>query len=324
MELDVDIALGTPPALLAGGRITAPAFAIGGPLCGPRLRRRGWLAGLSTIAGADLALEACAPGARSFCRFEFPTAIARVCVVTPFPDARLAEPVERRLARAAGRTDAAPVPAIRVASRGKSFGTFRLLDDDDLAVAPGERCAIRGPARSGASPPMRRLDAREDHRSGTIEVDGARPGGPAEAGRARRAPGTVSQHFDPSPHSMARGTCPLAPRRVRGLRAAEADALRRADLGAGPRDGRRDARDHDRARARVGRTMIRMAHRMGVAREVADRVIFGVGGRIVERAAPGPFVDAPRHPRGRGVPGRLPGRSRRAEGRDGPGAGPHR
>jgi ABC-type polar amino acid transport system ATPase subunit len=44
-------------------------------------------------------------------------------------------------------------------------------------------------------------------------------------------------------------------------------------------------------------TMLVVTHEMGFARQVADRVVFMVGGEIVETAAPEPFFGAPQNPR---------------------------
>jgi len=46
-------------------------------------------------------------------------------------------------------------------------------------------------------------------------------------------------------------------------------------------------------------TMLCVTHEMGFARNVADRVIFMDGGRIVESAEPDTFFDQPRHERTR-------------------------
>jgi polar amino acid transport system ATP-binding protein len=51
------------------------------------------------------------------------------------------------------------------------------------------------------------------------------------------------------------------------------------------------------ALAREGMTMVVVTHEMGFAREVADRIIFMDGGRIVEEAPPAKFFTAPEHPR---------------------------
>jgi len=52
-----------------------------------------------------------------------------------------------------------------------------------------------------------------------------------------------------------------------------------------------------RGLARDGMTMICVTHEMGFAREVADRVLFMDGGRILERATPADFFLHPQHPR---------------------------
>ncbi len=51
--------------------------------------------------------------------------------------------------------------------------------------------------------------------------------------------------------------------------------------------------------AREGMTMVVVTHEMGFAREVADRVIFMDGGRILEEATPEVIFTNPRHPRTR-------------------------
>jgi polar amino acid transport system ATP-binding protein len=50
---------------------------------------------------------------------------------------------------------------------------------------------------------------------------------------------------------------------------------------------------------RDGMTMVLATHEMGFAREVADRVCFLDGGRILEQGPPAAVLDDPRHPRTR-------------------------
>ena len=52
-----------------------------------------------------------------------------------------------------------------------------------------------------------------------------------------------------------------------------------------------------RALAAGGMTMVVVTHEMGFAREVASRVLFMDGGKIVEDAAPAELFDNPKHPR---------------------------
>jgi polar amino acid transport system ATP-binding protein len=46
-------------------------------------------------------------------------------------------------------------------------------------------------------------------------------------------------------------------------------------------------------------TMVLATHEMGFAREVADRVCFLDGGRILEQGEPAAVLDDPQHPRTR-------------------------
>ena len=77
----------------------------------------------------------------------------------------------------------------------------------------------------------------------------------------------------------------------------QADALRRAHLGARPRAGRRGARRDARASPSDGMTMIVVTHEMGFAREVADRVVFMDGGVVVEEGPPSEVIANPQHER---------------------------
>ena len=52
-----------------------------------------------------------------------------------------------------------------------------------------------------------------------------------------------------------------------------------------------------KALAREGMTMVIVTHEMGFAREVANRVIFIDGGKILEEAPPEEFFGHPKHPR---------------------------
>jgi ABC-type polar amino acid transport system ATPase subunit len=49
--------------------------------------------------------------------------------------------------------------------------------------------------------------------------------------------------------------------------------------------------------AKEGMTMIVVTHEMGFAKEVADRVIFMDGGKIIEQGTPNEVFDAPKHER---------------------------
>ncbi|MYS46492.1 AAA family ATPase, partial [Streptomyces sp. SID5998] len=48
-----------------------------------------------------------------------------------------------------------------------------------------------------------------------------------------------------------------------------------------------------------GTTLVIVTHEIGFAREVADRIVFLDGGRIVEQGPPAQVLDHPSHPRTR-------------------------
>jgi polar amino acid transport system ATP-binding protein len=52
-----------------------------------------------------------------------------------------------------------------------------------------------------------------------------------------------------------------------------------------------------KALAEDGMTMVIVTHEMGFAREVADRIIFVDGGKIVEEGTPDEFFNHPKNPR---------------------------
>jgi polar amino acid transport system ATP-binding protein len=52
-----------------------------------------------------------------------------------------------------------------------------------------------------------------------------------------------------------------------------------------------------KALAKEGMTMVIVTHEMGFAREVADRVLFMDGGKIVEQGTPAEVFDTPKNPR---------------------------
>ncbi|MFP5407611.1 MAG: amino acid ABC transporter ATP-binding protein, partial [Gammaproteobacteria bacterium] len=115
---------------------------------------------------------------------------------------------------------------------GKSFGPFRALQDVSLAVHPGEIVVIIGPSGSGKSTLIRCINLLEDYEPGsTLLVDGT----PVERGAAlqkvRAEVGMVFQSFNLFPHLTVLRNVMLAPMRVRGLSAEQAERRARELLG---------------------------------------------------------------------------------------------
>lgn len=68
-----------------------------------------------------------------------------------------------------------------------------------------------------------------------------------------------------------------------------------------------DVLDVLRQFAEQGRTMVVVTHEMAFAKEVADRIVFFEGGRIVEQGPPTQIFESPRHPRTKAFLGALAG-----------------
>ena len=118
-------------------------------------------------------------------------------------------------------------PIITMRGVRKRFGAFEALRGIDLVVAEGEVVCIIGPSGSGKSTLIRCINLLETYDEGRIEVDGieVRPGKSLQA--VRREVGMVFQSFNLFPHLTVLRNVMLAPIRVRGLSAAEAETRAR-------------------------------------------------------------------------------------------------
>jgi len=113
----------------------------------------------------------------------------------------------------------------------KWFGKLQVLRDINLAVAAGEVVVVCGPSGSGKSTLIRCVNGLEGIQGGDLVVLGesiVRPGVSMSGLRTRV--GMVFQSFNLFPHMTVLQNITLAPVRVRGLGAAEADKTARALL----------------------------------------------------------------------------------------------
>jgi ABC-type polar amino acid transport system ATPase subunit len=228
-------------------------------------------------------------------------------------------------------------PLILLRGVTRRFGTVTALEEVDLAVAKGEVVVLIGPSGSGKSTLLRCVNALERPDEGEVLLDGERVDAASKDVDTLRAEvGMVFQHFNLFPHLTALGNVALAPRLVRGQGDVKARALLdrvgladKADvypdmlsggqkqrvaiaraLAMGPIamlfDEPTSALDPEmvgevlavmRDLARDGMTMLVASHEMGFAREVAHRVVFMDGGRIVEQGTPGDIFDRPQRDR---------------------------
>jgi len=119
-------------------------------------------------------------------------------------------------------------PLVRLEAASKRYGALVAVDGVSLAVARGEKVVIIGPSGSGKSTLLRLVDGLETPDEGRVLVLGheVAPGRPLPPA-ARAECGLVFQQFNLFPHLTALGNVTLAPRKVRGLAPAEAEARAR-------------------------------------------------------------------------------------------------
>jgi len=122
-------------------------------------------------------------------------------------------------------------PAIEFKNVSKWFGKHQVLTDIDLLIVPGEVVVVCGPSGSGKSTLIRCVNGLEPFQRGDLVVLGeslGRAGVSMSALRTRV--GMVFQSFNLFPHMTVLENITLAPVRVRGLSAAEAEKTARTLL----------------------------------------------------------------------------------------------
>ena len=128
-------------------------------------------------------------------------------------------------------TDATPAneakhPMIECTDVHKWFGTYHALRGITVTIEAGEVVVVVGPSGSAKSTFLRALNRLEPHTSGEIKIDGVRMDAHTpKIHRIRAEIGMVFQQYNLFPHLSARDNVTLAPRQVRKMPVAEADAL---------------------------------------------------------------------------------------------------
>ena len=131
--------------------------------------------------------------------------------------------------------------ALRIEGLHKSFGDLEVLRGIDLAVAEHEVVCLIGSSGSGKSTLLRCINLLEPIDAGRIFVEGEEiTARGVDVDRIRRRIGIVFQAFNLFPHMSVLGNVTLAPRKVLGTAAREADAAAEALL---DRFGLADKRD---------------------------------------------------------------------------------
>ena len=108
---------------------------------------------------------------------------------------------------------------------GKRFGNFHALKNIDLVVGRQEVVVVIGPSGSGKSTMIRCINRLEEHDEGDIVVDGVPLSRDVRnIQEIRRETGMVFQSFNLFPHLTVLDNITLAPRQVRRMKKAEAEA----------------------------------------------------------------------------------------------------
>ncbi len=114
---------------------------------------------------------------------------------------------------------------IRFEAVNKWFRDLHVLRDVDGEVARGQVIVVCGRSGSGKSTLIRTVNRLEPIQKGRVLVDGTDVATTADINRLRSGIGFVFQQFNLFPHLSVLQNVTLAPRRLRGMPAEEADSL---------------------------------------------------------------------------------------------------
>jgi ABC-type polar amino acid transport system ATPase subunit len=121
--------------------------------------------------------------------------------------------------------------AIEFKGVNKWFGEHHVLVDVDLSVDAGEVIVVCGPSGSGKSTVIRCVNRLEPTQKGEILVDGQSiTAAGVNLVKLRTEVGMVFQSFNLFPHMTVLQNITLAPRKVKGLSATEAEKVARVLL----------------------------------------------------------------------------------------------
>lgn len=120
---------------------------------------------------------------------------------------------------------------IEIENVTKSFGSLKVLDGVSLTVNKGEVLSIIGGSGSGKSTLLMCINGLEPIQGGRILVDGTEVHARGtDLNRLRRKIGIVFQQWNAFPHLTVMENVTLAPRKVLGKSAAEAEAIAKRQL----------------------------------------------------------------------------------------------
>ncbi len=115
-------------------------------------------------------------------------------------------------------------PLIEIKDLAKSFDKVKALKNISTRIHSGEVVFIVGPSGSGKSTFLRCMNRLEEATEGQVIFEGVDiMDKKTDIDRHRQKMGMVFQHFNLFPHLTIRENITLAPRKLKGISAAEAD-----------------------------------------------------------------------------------------------------
>ena len=123
------------------------------------------------------------------------------------------------------------VPKVQLRDLHKRFGDLEVLKGIDLCIESGQVVCVVGPSGSGKSTMLRCINRLEEPTSGSVEIDGEDITGPkVDIDKVRARVGMVFQNFNLFPHMTVLDNVSVALRKVKGMKAADAEEVARAGL----------------------------------------------------------------------------------------------
>jgi len=113
---------------------------------------------------------------------------------------------------------------IQITNLHKSYGNLHVLRGVNLTIAEQEVLVIIGPSGCGKSTLLRCMNFLEEPTGGTVSIDGVVLKNDATINEVRKEVGMVFQRFNLFPHMTVLQNLMLAPMKVRGVNAVEAEA----------------------------------------------------------------------------------------------------
>lgn len=115
-------------------------------------------------------------------------------------------------------------PLIEIKNLTKSFGAVKALKNISTNIYPGEVVFIVGPSGSGKSTFLRCMNRLEEATEGQVIFEGTNIlDKKTNIDQHRQKMGMVFQHFNLFPHLTIRENITLAPRKLKGVSAQDAD-----------------------------------------------------------------------------------------------------